>query len=183
VSGAPLRRALHGSTAALVLLPQFMPWPTFRLIVVALFLAAAFVELARLRGPAFARWLSRLITVYRSAEARRLSGGFWLAVGYALAVAIPAPPAAVTAGIAVAALADPAGSLIGSTFSRAPGKSWIGSFTVATVAWLVLSVLSLPVGTAVAGALLAAVVERVPAPLDDNLFIAPVVTLAAFALA
>lgn len=183
MSGAALRRALHASTAALVLLPNITTWTNFRLIVGALFAVAAVIELARLKAPAFARWLARAVPVYRSAEAHRPSGGFWLAMGYALAVAIPAPPAAATAGIVVAALADPAGSLVGSTFSRAPGKSWIGSFTIAGVAWLVLSALALPVDTAVSGALLAALVERVPPPLDDNLFIAPAVTLAALALA
>lgn len=177
MSGATLRRVLHASTAALAFLPRVLSWPDARLVIGGLAAVAALFELLRLGVPAFARGVTAVLPVFRPAESRRPSGGLWLAIGYAGAAWLPgATPLAVAAGIAVGALADPAASAVGSWLSRSPGKSWSGTFAAAAVAYLALAFLGLPLEVAVPAAVLAAVVERVPPPLDDNLFVAPAVT-------
>ena len=177
MNGAPLRRVLHASTAALAFLPQVISWSDARLVLGALAIAAVLFELLRLSIPGFGRWLAAFLPVFRAAEAGRPSGGLWLAVGYAGAAWLPdATPMSAAAGIAVAALADPAAAAAGSWLARGPGKSWAGTLAAAAVAYLVLALLGLPVQTTVVAAVAAAVVERVPPPLDDNLFIAPTVT-------
>jgi dolichol kinase len=184
VSGPALRRVLHATTTALVLLPGFLGWPAFRFIVTALFALAALLEAARLRVPAAGRRIAAIVPVYRPTEATRVSGGFWLAAGYVVAVWLPATsPAPAIAGIAVAALGDPAASLVGAALRRPPGKSWAGSGAVLAIAGGVLFAVGQPVRIVIAGALTAAAVERWSGALDDNLLLAPAVTLLVIALA
>jgi dolichol kinase len=168
----------------LAFLPRVLPWSAVQILLSILCIVAAITETIRLSSPAAHRVIARLVPVYRDSEARRVSGAFWLAAGYAVTVWIPwvGPPAA-TAGVAVAALADPAASLVGSSFSRMPGKSWIGSAAAMAIAALVLAALALPLKTIAIAAVVAAAAERVPAPLDDNILIAPSVAWVVAALA
>lgn len=182
--GSALRRALHAATAALALLPALVSWPAFRFTITSLFVVAAVVEAVRLRLPAVGLRLAAFVPVYRLTESNRLSGGFWLAAGYAIAAWLPASsPAPAIAGIAVAALADPGASLVGSTLARSSGKSWAGGAAALGIAAAALFVVGLPLRTVVAGAVVGAAVERWSAPLDDNLVLAPAVTLLVILLA
>jgi dolichol kinase len=184
VSAAALRRGLHSATVALVVMPRLTTGPALRVVTLVLFAVAALAEGARLASPSLARWAARVVPVYRPDESRRPSGAFWLAAGYGIAAWLPGvTPVAAAAGIAVAALADPAAAWVGSMFARSPGKSWVGSSAAFAVAWLALMLLGLPLGEASIGALVGALAERVPGPVNDNLVIAPAVALAVLALA
>ncbi len=171
MSAEALRRTLHGSTVFVLLLVPLASWQVFRVVLLGGCAVVVATEVARLAPGAFGRWLARRLPVYRSSEARRLSGGAWLAVGYVLIAWMPAPHPA--AGLAVAALADPAASVVGSRWGRGDGKSPAGSVAHLGVALVALGVLGLPWPAAVVGALVGTVLERWPGPLNDNLLVAP----------
>ncbi len=178
--GAALRRALHAATGAVVLLagPLGSGFP----VVLAAGLAAwGLFEFLRLRVGWFRDFLARAVPVYRRHELERPSGAFYLVFGYALAAWFP-PPASL-GGILVGAVADPLGSLVGSTAGPGGGKTWRGSAAVLVTAFLVLISIKIPPLTAALAALIAALVERRPAGLDDNLVLAPATALALFLMA
>ena len=175
-----MRRATHAATAAILVLPFIVDWQTFRYVVVSLAVVWMVVEGLRVRKPRIHGAFATLLPVFREDEATRVSGAAWLMVGYALAVWFPQPAA--TAGILVAAFADPMASSVGTRFSRDRKKTVAGS-----VAFLVVSLAVLwSVGLrwpAVAGVALVGVgFERWPLSLNDNMVVAPAVSAAVFAL-
>ena len=174
-----LRSALHVSTA-LVLLTLLDSWQLLKLTLLAGGVVALVVETVRLRSPAMAGGLQRLVPVFRAAEARRPSGAAWLFVAYALVAWLPppAPAAAVLAG----ALADPAAALVGGRWGRGAAKSWPGTGAALAVGSLALLVWGLPLHTALAAGALGAALERW-SPFNDNLLIAPGVGLVVWLLA
>lgn len=107
-------------------------------------------------------------------EAGGLASSTWYVAGVLLTLVL-FPPGPALAGILVLALADPAASYVGRRWGRRPlGDGTVeGSVVFAAVATLVCLPLA-GIGAAVAAALVAALVERVPALPDDNLTI-PVV--------
>jgi dolichol kinase len=156
-------------------------WETLRTAVVVIAIIALVIDVARILQPALHSRLTALLPVCRDTERRRLSGATWLWFGYALAVWAPAPGPA--AGILVAALADPAASLVGERFEPHDGKTWPGAAAAATVAYFALLALRVPWSVALAGATVAALVERWSGPVDDNLLVAPAVAAAVAFLA
>jgi dolichol kinase len=176
-----LRRTTHAATAAILILPLIIDWVTFRYVV--MFLAAVWllVEGVRLRRPRIHEAFATVLPVFRDVETMRVSGAGWLMVGYAITVWFPQPAA--TAGILVAALADPMASAIGTRFSRDKNKTWAGSVAFLAVATAVLwSVGSRGPSVAII-AVIGAVLERWPLGLNDNLVVAPAIAAAVFAFA
>lgn len=180
MSGAAARRILHAGTAAVLLLQPLVSHAALRLVVVTLAAIALSVDVWRLRSPAVQAALQRRLPVFRSAEQRRVSGGAWLWVGYALAVWLPPTPAA--AGVLVAALADPAASVVGTRVGTPGRKTWQGSVAALVVALALLLGLGIAPPAALAAAFLGAVVERWPGPLDDNLLLPVLVGLVVWGL-
>ncbi|MDH3290290.1 MAG: hypothetical protein OEO20_01440 [Gemmatimonadota bacterium] len=170
-----LRRLLHASTASVVLLVPLVSWTGLRTAVAGAAVGALLLETLRLRVPSVGTRLRRLVPVFRDREIARPSGAMWLAVGYGLAVLLPAPAAA--GGIVVGAVADPAASWIGSLGRAIGPKTWRGSLVHLVVAVAVLAALGFPAVSVLAGATVGSALERWPAGLDDNLLIAPGVAL------
>lgn len=177
---AVLRPLLHVSSAAILLLALWS-WDALRLVLTAGGAAALAFEALRLRVPTFRDWLAALVPVFRPREAEQVSGAAWLALGYAAVSWLPAP--APGAAILTAALADPAGAIVGARFGRGERKSWPGTAAVGVTALLALSALGWPWLSVLGGATVAAVVERWSAPLDDNLVVPIAVGVAVWSLA
>jgi len=173
VSDGALRRTIHVSTGAVVLVGVLAGWHTLRLGITGLAVVALFVELVRLRFAAFREVLARTVPVFRPEESRRPCGAFWLLLGYASAVWIPVPGPA--AGILTAAVADPIASAVGGRWGEGEPKSWIGTGAVLAASLVVLLALGMPLVAVVAASLTAAASERWSWPLDDNLVLAPAV--------
>ncbi len=173
---AAVRRLLHASTAAILLVAFFGSVGLLRYTLAGLAAIALLLDCLRVSRPAVGSLFRRLVPVFRGSEAHRLSGATWLCIGYAAAAWCPLPAA--TAGILAGAFADPAASLVGSAFNREGlKKTWAGSAAAAVVAVLVLLPIGIQIGAVLAGALAAMVLERWPGPLDDNLVVAPGVAL------
>lgn len=180
MTGPGLRRLMHAASATVLLLVPLASWQTFRVTAFVLAAFAVTAEGARLAVPAFRRALGRMVPVFRPREGNRPSGAMWLAVGFALAALTPAPAPA--AGILVAALADPAASLVGTWRRPAGRKTWRGTAAHAVVAVVVLAVLGWPAPAVVCGAAVSSALERWSAGIDDNLLVAPVTALVVFIL-
>ena len=173
MSDGALRRTIHVSTGAVVLVGVFAGWDTLRLGMTGLAVAALFVELVRLRFAAFREVLARAVPVFRPEESRRPCGAFWLLFGYAGAAWIPVPGP--VAGILTAAVADPIASAVGGRWGKGEPKSWIGTGVVLAASFIVLSALGMSLVSVVAASVAAAASERWSRPLDDNLVLAPAV--------
>ena len=173
MSDGTLRRTIHVSTGAVVLVGVLAGWHTLRLGITGLAVVALFVELVRLRFAAFREVLARTVPVFRPEESRRPCGAFWLVLGYASAAWIPVPGAA--AGILTAAVADPIASAVGGRWGGGEPKSWIGTGAVLAASLVVLLALRMPLVAVVAASVTAAASERWSRPLDDNLVLAPAV--------
>ncbi|MCH7775224.1 MAG: hypothetical protein IH878_01590 [Gemmatimonadetes bacterium] len=173
MSDGALRRTIHVSTGAVVLVGVLAGWHTLRLGITGLAVVALFVELVRLRFAAFREVLARTVPVFRPEESRRPCGAFWLVLGYASAAWIPVPGAA--AGILTAAVADPIASAVGGRWGGGEPKSWIGTGAVLAASLVVLLALRMPLVAVVAASVTAAASERWSRPLDDNLVLAPAV--------
>lgn len=173
MSDGALRRTIHVSTGAVVLVGVLAGWHTLRLGITGLAVVALFVELVRLRFAAFREMLARTVPVFRPEESRRPCGAFWLVLGYASAAWIPVPGAA--AGILTAAVADPIASAVGGRWGGGEPKSWIGTGAVLAASLVVLLALRMPLVAVVAASVTAAASERWSRPLDDNLVLAPAV--------
>lgn len=177
---AVLRPLMHASTA-LILLVALWSWSALRLVLTAAAVLAVALEALRLRRPALRDWLAARVPVFRPAELSRMSGAAWLSVGYAAAAWFPVP--ALPAAVLTTALADPAGALVGRWLGRSRPKSWPGTAAVWATAAAVLYPLGLPWLGVLAGASVAAAVERWSAPLDDNLVIPVAVGAVVWAMA
>lgn len=152
-----------------------------RLLAHVAVVVALTIEMARLWNPKVQQRLNGWLPVFRAREQRSLSGAFWLSAGYALASWLPAPWG--PAGVAVGALADPAGAFVGRGLGFHGGKSWPGTAAVWVVAWVLLGVFGASWVAAAGGALAAAAAERWCGPLDDNLLVAPLSGLVCWLLA
>ena len=175
MTGPALRRTLHAASGAVVMLVPLGSWELLRTVLLVVGGVGVLLEFVRLSVPSVRETVGRMVPVFRSGETSTPSGAMWLGVGFALAALVP-PPAPV-AGILVAALADPAASLVG-TWHRAPGrKTWQGSLAHAITASAVLALLGWPVLAVFAGATVATTLERVSFGLNDNLVVAPATAL------
>jgi dolichol kinase len=170
-----LRKLLH---AAMAIVPAAGWWlaPWAAVVLAGLFLVGSLaVEVARRRWPGINRWLWRLLpSVFRDWEDDHLLGSTWFAAGVAGALLLFGVDAG---GVAVLFLAwgDPVAEVVG----RQWGGLLEGKTLAGTAGCLVVCLVAAGVGVsvgglhplaAIAGAVVAALVERWSPPPDDNLW-------------
>lgn len=151
----------------------------------AFFLLDAAVESARLRWPELnRRLLAPFRGITREHEAERFSGIYWTTLGCWLAIwAFGGRPRAVAAGLVFLAAGDAAAALVGRAVGRlrfrsgGRMKSVEGSAACFVVCALAARALGFGWPGALAGAAAATVVELLPVPFDDNLWL-PLVSAA-----
>jgi dolichol kinase len=179
VNSAALRRALHAASTGVALLALRSP-SSLLIGTGTLAAVAVVVEIIRLRAPRAGGWLAMRVPVYRPRERGRPSGALWLALGYAICAL--GPPHAAVAGILAGGLADPVGAAVGSRWGGGSSKSNVGSAAVAGVTFGAVMITGATWWVAIVAALAAGVVERWPAPFDDNLLVGPATALVTAAL-
>ena len=146
-------------------------------IALAALTAAGFVlDLARFRlgwlNRLFLRWLAPLL---KAEESRRVTGATYMALA-ALLVFVFFDRTVAVAALLFLSLGDPAAALVGMRMPgpRLFGKSLGGTTAFIAASWCVVGIL-LATGVVeyhwglMAGAVVAALVELAPVPLDDNL--------------
>lgn len=169
----PWRRVFHaasGTALVLVFLTGVFRDRTLVAALGALLVMLLFLDLLRLAIPEVNRLFFRSFTLLASPrEATRPASSTWYALGILLTL-ILFPRSAALGGILVLALADPAASAVGQRWGRRKlGAGTVeGSLAFTVVAFVALTPWS-SWPQALGVALLAAVVEALPWPLDDNL--------------
>lgn len=171
------RKAIHVASVLVPLLVLAVPRPVAVAVLGSGAVLALAIDLSRLRfRPVRYRFLRLTRTLLRHHERHHLAGATYMAVAYALALALFPRPIAVMAML-FNGLGDAAAALVGKRFGRRRtrwGKSWEGfaaGLAVDVAVALAVSSLfpTLPLAAALAGALAAAAIEFSPLPLDDNL--------------
>ena len=149
---------------------------------------AILVEVVRLRSPEVNHRLVRVLKpLLKEAEARRVTGATYIAISAMVAFLVFDQPVAIVA-LFFLSLGDPVAAMVGRRAKgiRLGGKSPIGSLAFFAVSVAIAGLLSagdvVPFHWAlVAGAAVAALVELVPIPVDDNVTI-PLVSGATMSL-
>ncbi len=171
----PWRRLFHaGNGVFIFLVLKTLPVDTR---IAVLFLGALLSVLllmdgVRLTNPRLNRLFFRTFSYLASPrEAGKVASSTWYLLGVVLTLLI-FPRHEALAGVLVLALADPAAGFVGRSWGKRPfGSGTVeGTAAFAVVAFLAL-LLFAPWGAALAAAMVAALVERTPWPLDDNLVI------------
>ncbi len=175
MTGSSLRRVLHAGSGALLFAIPLGSWNLLRGSLAVLVFVALIADAARIAYPGFRERVAKLVPVFRPNESSRLSGATWLSIGYLLAAAFPEP--APLAGILVSALADPAASVAGGWGRKSVEKTLRGSLAALVVGTGILTALQLPPLAVLSGAVTGALLERWSGRLDDNLLVAPGVTM------
>lgn len=175
------RKAIHlfFIVLPLGLLFEWLPWPRgkhqFALLFVILTAGAIALDLFRLHEPRV-KWFFREFfgQMIREHEQFGLLGSTYLLLAALLAIEIfPQPIAAAALGFTV--LGDAFGALVGRAWGRHKffNKSLEGALGCLLActgwAWFVAATGQVPLPLALAGALVATLVEMLPIPLDDNL--------------
>lgn len=133
------------------------------------------LEAGRLRHGPFNAWLlGRFAGIHREKEVHRPSGIFWTLAGCFLVVLLVPERDIVVAAMLYLAVGDGLAGFVGRTWGRLRigGKSLEGSLACFLGAWVVGVLVLAPVPgrpEALAGALLAAVLEFFSLPPDDNM--------------
>jgi dolichol kinase len=175
------RKAIHLGSLVMPLAMFFpvLPWPRGRhawaLLLLALVVVAVAVDAIRVHDARVRRIFGRLFGgMIREHERFNLLGSTYLLLAALLAVEIfPIELAATALGFTV--LGDALAAMVGKGWGRTRffGKTLEGALggLAGCVAWAALAAGTgqLPWGVAMAGALIASLVEFLPIPLDDNL--------------
>jgi dolichol kinase len=143
------------------------------------------VEWGRQRSAPLERLFEGLIgPALREGEERKPTTGTWSMLGVLISVLLFAREVAIPA-MFYAQLGDPAAEIVGRRWGHhrvSSGKSLEGSLgcfiTCAAVGLVCSRLVPLGPGVAILGAFVAAIVEVLPLPLGDNLFMAPLSGLA-----
>jgi dolichol kinase len=167
------RKAIHLASVSAALAAYFLPRDVALVLFCAVALAAAAVEVARSRLPA-ARYffLRRTRRLLRGNERRGLSGATYMAIGYLIAF-VAFPTTVAVAAMLYNGVGDAAAAVFGKRWGRhrtSWGKSWEGAlagFAANFVAGLAVPGVSLV--PALLGGAIAALIEILPLPLNDNL--------------
>ena len=169
------RKLIHflGGLIPVIYLLLNLTKPQALLILGCLALPFIAADLLRLRWPALNRWFLRLFQgAMRPGEERRLTGStYYLVACWFTILAFERTVAA--AALLVLACADTAASVVGQAmggYRLTKGKTLSGTGAFVVTAFLVTLPL-FPATTAFAGAIIAAVAECLPLPLDDNITI------------
>ncbi len=175
------RKAIH--LAALIvpldILYQFAPWPrtkgAWTLLLISLTVVAVAVDLMRIQEPRVRRFFRDFLGgILREHEEFNLLGSTYLLLACLLAVGLFPPPLA-AAALGYTVLGDAFAAIVGKAWGRTRifRKSLEGALggLAACLVWGAFLVLTghVPWGVALAGALVASMVELLPIPLDDNL--------------
>lgn len=169
------RKLIHvlTSLSAAVLIAR-LPTEASRILFPAAFLVALAVEAARRKSTAIANLFTRAFGgMLRVRERHGITGATTLAAGFALAV-LTTPPTFAMAGVLGAGIGDAAAALVGRKFGHHrfnSGKSLEGTLACLTSTFVVLWAVGLTPVSAIACAIGVAVVELLPLPADDNLFL------------
>jgi dolichol kinase len=140
-------------------------------------LLGAVLEAVRLRNSAFNHWLiGRFSGIHREKEIHRPSGIFWTLAGCFLTVLFVPERDIVIAAMLYLTVGDGVAGFVGRTWGRVRvgTKSVEGSLACFVGAWTVGALVLVPAGgrpEILLGAILVAVLEALPFPLDDNLTI------------
>ena len=175
------RKAIHLSflVLPLELLFQTLPWPRgrsqFRLLLVVMVTGAIALDLLRLHEPRVKQFFGRFFgQMIREHEQLNLLGSTYLLLAALLAIEIfPQPVAAAALGFTV--LGDAVAAMVGKAWGRRrlfnkTLEGFLGCLAVCVLwAAFVAGVGPLPLWPALAGALVASLIELLPIPLDDNL--------------
>jgi dolichol kinase len=148
------------------------------MVYAALFVTVLALDIARLRIPAFNRFIfSNFRSFIRENEAKKLTGTAPYVLGIGLSLYLYRTEIA-TAAVCFLAFGDVAATAVGERWGKKKigGKSLEGSLAfvgAAAGAGFLLSLAGLPLapGLLVAGAVVAAAVELLPLPVNDNLLI------------
>ena len=171
------RRVFHLIAASsTALLSLVIPEPAYAALLAGGALLALALDEARRRAPRLNRPFLRIFgPILKPAEATEISGATWYLVAAFFAFYFYGPAVALPALLFVA-VGDPTAALVGM---RAPGPRWWGKSPVGTLAfiaaglgiWAIVTALGFGGWSAaiIAGAVIAAAVELLPLPLDDNL--------------
>lgn len=173
-----IRKLIHIGSIVVPLLAWFLPRRSALVLLSVILVTAVAVEWSRVR----VRWvryhfLIRTRRILRDSERRQTAGATYMAAGYLLALLLYPRAVAVTAML-YSAVGDAAAALVGRGWGRTRtvwGKSWEGAVAgfVANVG-IGLAMPGIPVLAALLGAAVAAMIEFLPLPVNDNLAI-PVV--------
>ena len=166
------RKAIHLGALVMPVGLWLVPVRYARLILFGFFLLLVAIDVARWTDTPASRWLRRTLhMVLRPHERRRFSGGSYiLAAGTLCAVLYPRPVA--VAALICIIVGDTAAVFVGRAFGRIRigHKTLEGSLAFfATSILCILWIPGLPLSAKVVGALVAALVEALPIPVDDNL--------------
>lgn len=178
-----MRKAIHLSSLAIPIVYFFLEKSVALAILIPLTLAFGLSDILRLyhapTGRLYERYLGFLLRNHeRNDHGRRLNGATYVLLSATLCV-ILFPKVIVVTAFAILIVSDSAAALVGRRFGRHPffGKSLEGSaafFATAALVVLVspkISYIPVEYAIGVAAALLGAVVEASPIPIDDNLTI------------
>ena len=175
------RKAIHLSFVVLPLelLLEWLPWPRgrgeFRVLVLTLTASAVALDVLRIHERRVRTFFRQFFgEMIREHERMSLLGSTYLLLAALLAIELfPQPVAATAIGFTV--VGDAFGALVGRAWGRHRifNKSLEGGLgcLVACLAWaaFVSTVGGVPPSVAIAGAVVATLVEMLPIPLDDNL--------------
>ena len=145
------------------------------------------IEALRLNRPAVNDALMRFFGgIHRESEARKVSGVLWTSMGCWLTIAaFGARPGVVAAGVLCLAVGDSAAALVGKRFGRVQiglfgrKKTLEGTHACLAACLGVGWACGMRGAALFLGALTAAVVELLPVPIDDNLWL-PFLSAAVF---
>ncbi|PCI40016.1 MAG: hypothetical protein COB53_02225 [Elusimicrobia bacterium] len=143
------------------------------------------VETFRLRNRGFNNWLiNRLGGIHREKEKNKMSGIVWTSLGcFGTIVLFGEQPRVVSAGILFLALGDGVAALAGRAWGvhkwpALDGKKSLEGSAACFLACLISAIsLGINLPAAALGALSATIVEILPVPIDDNLWL-PIISAA-----
>jgi dolichol kinase len=173
---SPTRKLIHLAMALVPAVGWWVSYSSALALACAILVASLAVEAARRWWP----WVNRLLwqllpTIFRAWEGRRILGSTWFAVGAVAALLVFGRDVGGTA-ILFLSWGDPAAELVGRRWGQlGRGKTLAGSLGCLT-ACLLASLVGIRLGglslwAAMAGAIIATVVERWSPPPDDNVWI------------
>lgn len=166
------RKAIHLGALVMPIGLWFVPIRYARIVLFAFFLLLAAIDLSRWSDTRLSRWLRKTLhQVMRPHERKEFSGGTYiLAAGTLCALLYPKPVA--VAALVCIILGDTAAVFVGRAFGtiRIGNKTLEGSLAFFLVSLMgILCIPGLTFSTKVLGAAVAAVVEALPLPVDDNI--------------
>ena len=171
------RRVFHLIAASgTALLSLLIPEPAYLTLLAGGALLALALDESRRRAPRLNRAFLRIFgPILKPAEATEISGATWYLIAAFFAFHFYGPAVALPALLFVS-VGDPIAALVGM---RAPGPRWWGKSPIGGLAfiaaglgiWAIVTALGYGGWSAaiIAGAIIAATVELLPIPLDDNL--------------